>query len=420
MSNSKQEIASDGLKVADMINSGHEQAAAIHRGAGIYECRGIGNSYLVTTKGGNLLVNAGTLKDAHRGKALFEQVSDQPIRKIVLTQSHANQFGGLEVYKTAKNEVIAHTIYCRDRVYAQALDAHYRRGSRRIFGGITGATEDLLPTREVAPDLLIDDFHSFELDGRRVELFWTPGGETRSALIVWLPADRIAIVGNLFGPLFGNHPNLNTLRGDKPRSALEFIDSVKQVRALQPVQILTGHEDIRGEDVIQQELTRIIDAVQWVHDRTIEGMNAGVDLPTLMREIKTPEALTLTEEYGKLAWNVRAIWHEYSGWYDPSRGITELYGVRPSSIAPALVELAGSEQRLIDRATEFTRQRNPLDALQLLDIVLAANPASHAGKAARREVLELLQEQTGGKNLWERMSINAELRQLDTVIQGST
>jgi alkyl sulfatase BDS1-like metallo-beta-lactamase superfamily hydrolase len=185
---------------------------------------------------------------------------------------------------------------------------------------------------------------------------------------------------------------------------------VKKVRALKPVQILTGHEDIRGEDVIQQELTRIIDAVQWVHDRTIEGMNAGVDLPTLMREIKTPEALTLTEEYGKLAWNVRAIWHEYSGWYDPSRGITELYGVRPSSIALALVELAGSEQRLVDTATDFTRQGNQLDALQLLDIGLAANPASPSGKAARREALERLQEQTGGTNLWERMSINAELR----------
>jgi alkyl sulfatase BDS1-like metallo-beta-lactamase superfamily hydrolase len=411
MSTAATDTASEGIKVAELVTSGHDQEAAIDRGAGIYESRGIGNSYLVTTAQGNVLINAGTLKDARRGKRLFDAVSDQPINFIVLTQSHANQFGGLEVYKTKDNRVIAQRIYPEDRAYAQALDAHYRRGSRRIFGSITGATEDLLPTHEVAPDLLIDEYHSFELGGRTFEIFWTPGGETRSALIVWLPVDRIAIVGNLFGPLFGNQPNLNTLRGDKPRSALEFIESVKKLRALTPVQILTGHEDIRGEAEIQRELTRIVDAVQWVYDRTIEGMNAGVGLPTLMRDITPPEELTLTEEYGKVAWNVRAIWHQYSGWYDPSRGITELYGVREDSIAPALIELAGGAMRLIDRAAEFTREGKPLEALHMLDIVLAENPASPAARDASRDALVLLQ-QTGSTNLWERMSINAALREL--------
>ena len=121
-------------------------------------------------------------------------VSDQPIRYIVLTQSHANQFGGLEIYKTPENQVIAHRNYPEDRRYTEALSEHYRRGSRRIFSGMTGSTEDIMPTREVAPDLLIDEFHAFESGGRRFEIHWTPGGETRSAVIVWLPWDKIAIV----------------------------------------------------------------------------------------------------------------------------------------------------------------------------------------------------------------------------------
>jgi alkyl sulfatase BDS1-like metallo-beta-lactamase superfamily hydrolase len=412
MTTSENQTSNTGLKVADMVKSGNQQEAAIDRGASIFESRGIGNSYLITTAEGSVLVNAGTLKDAKRGKTLFNQVSTQPINTIILTQSHANQFGGVEVYKTPNNQLITHRIYPQDREYAEMLDAHYRRGSRRIFGGITGSAEDMLPTQEIPPDLLIDDYHSFVLGGREFEIFWTPGGETRSALIVWLPEDRIAIVGNLFGPLFGNHPNLNTLRGDKPRSALEFVHSVTKVRALKPVQILTGHEDIRGEAHIQQELTRIIDSVQWVHDRTIEGMNAGVPLPTLMETIKTPDDLALTEEYGKLAWNVRAIWHEYSGWYDPSRGITELYGVRPNSIAPALMELVGSTEKLIESANEFIRAGKPLEALHMLDIVLSANPDSQAGKTARREALERLTQQSNSTNLWERKSIEAELREM--------
>ncbi len=105
----------------------------------------IGSSYLVTTPDGNVLVNTGTLRDAKRGKALFEAVSAKPIHKIILTQSHVNQYGGLELYKTIENEVIAHRIYTDDLRYNALLADHYRRGSRRIFRGITGSAEDLLP-----------------------------------------------------------------------------------------------------------------------------------------------------------------------------------------------------------------------------------------------------------------------------------
>jgi alkyl sulfatase BDS1-like metallo-beta-lactamase superfamily hydrolase len=270
-----------------------------------------------------------------------------------------------------------------------------------------------VPTREVAPDLLIDERYAFELGGRRFELVWTPGGETRSALIVWLPDEKIALVGNLFGPIFGNQPNLNTIRGDKPRSALQFIDSIKTLRALSPELVLTGHEDIRGAAHIQREVTRIIDAVQWIHDRTIEGMNAGVSLRSLMREIKPPPELTLTEEYGKTPWNVRAIWHEYTGWFDPDRGTTELYDVPAASVATAIAELAGGADRLAERARRFVSDAKPLEALHMLDVALGAEPDSSLARDVKRAALELLLEQSGGKNLWERMWIAAEIRALE-------
>ena len=407
-------LSHQGLKVADMVKSGEGQQSAIERAPGVYESRGIGNSYLVTTPEGDVLVNAGTLGDARRGRALFSQVSTHPIRYIVLTQSHANQYGGLELYKTPDNQVIAHRNYPSDRRYSEALSAHYRRGSRRLFAKITGPVQEIVPTREVAPDVLIDEQHAFELGGRRFEVLWTPGGETRSAVIVWLPAEYIALVGNLFGPLFGNQPNLNTLRGDKPRSALEHIDSLKKLRALQPELILTGHEAIGGAEHIQRQVTRIIDSVQWVHDRTVEGMNQGLDLRSLMREVKPPAELALTEEYGRVAWNVRAIWHEYTGWFDPSRGTTELYEVPATSIAGSLVELAGGSARLVERASDFVRANKPLEALHMLDIVLAAEPASLTAREMKRAALTALLEQTGGKNLWERMWIAAELRELSS------
>lgn len=408
------DVSDKGLRVAELVKSGAGQAAAIERAPGVFESRGVGNSYLLTTPDGDVLVNAGTLGDARRGAALFRAVSTRPIRYIVLTQSHANQYGGLEVYKTPENTVIAQQSYPEDRRYAEALSAHYRRGSRRIFGQITGPVQDIVPTREVSPDLLFAEQHAFELGGRRFELHSTAGGETRSALIVWLPEERLALVGNLFGPLFGNQPNLNTIRGDKPRSALEFVRSVKHVRALRPCVMLTGHEVIQGVEHITRELTRIIDAVEWMHNRTLEGMNAGVSLRTLMREVRPPAELCLTEEYGTTAWNVRAIWHEYSGWFDPERGTTELFGSDVASIAPALAELAGGADQLSERARAFVAAHKPLEALHMLDLALAAEPSSRLAREVKRAALELLLQQSGGKNLWERMWIAAELRALES------
>jgi alkyl sulfatase BDS1-like metallo-beta-lactamase superfamily hydrolase len=409
----KSDLPHHGLRVAELVTSGAGQEAAIERAPGVYENRGAGNSYLLTTSEGDVLVNAGTLGAARRGRELFRKISTRPIRYIVLTQSHANQYGGLELYKTPDNVVLAHRNYPEDRRYGEALAAHYRRGSRRFFGQITGRIQDIVPTREVAPDLLTDERYAFELGGRRFETRWAPGGETRAGLVVWLPDEKIAVAGNLFGPIFGNQPNLNTIRGDKPRSALRFIDSIQMLRALRPELLLTGHESIRGAERIEREISRISDAVQWVHDRTVEGMNAGLDLRALMREIKPPPELALPEEYGRTAWNVRAIWHEYTGWFDPDRGTTELYAVPPSSVAPALAELAGGVERLARRAQQFVTEEKPLEALHVLDVALAAEPECSKALEVKRQALHLLLEQSGGENFWERMWLVSELRALE-------
>ena len=76
------------------------------------------------------------------------------------------------------------------------------------------------------------------------------------------------------------------MRGDRYRDALTVIDTVERVRALEPEVLLSGHfGPITGKDRIHFELTRLRDAVQYVHDATVEGMNAGKDVRTLMREI---------------------------------------------------------------------------------------------------------------------------------------
>ena len=55
-----------------------------------------------------------------------------------------------------------------------------------------------------------------------------PGGETIDSTVVWLPDRGIAFVGNVFSALFGHFPNLVTLRADRLRFALPFVDAVQR------------------------------------------------------------------------------------------------------------------------------------------------------------------------------------------------
>ena len=85
----------------------------------------------------------------------------------------------------------------------------------------------------------------------------------------------------------------------------------------------------------------------------------------------------------------------------------------PSVIAPALAELTGGADRLAGRARAFVESGQPLEALHLLDIALAAEPNAALATAVKREALTLLDRQISGNNLWERRWIAAQLRDLD-------
>src|SRR4029079_9746014 len=128
------------------------------------------------------------------------------------------------------------------------------------------------------------------------------------------------------------------------------LKSLDRVRRLGAEILITGHGDpIRGAAKIRADLDKMYDAVSYVNEETIAGMNAGKDVYTLMREIALPDHLKIGEFHGNVRWAVRAIYHEYTGWflYDST---TSLYGVPRSSVDKDLVDLAGGAQRIAGAA----------------------------------------------------------------------
>ena len=270
------------------------------------------------------------------------------------------------------------------------------------------ATSMELPPEPVLTMSFINS-HAFELGGRRFELHSTPGGETTDALVVWLPEHRTVFIGNLMGPFFGHVPNLYTLRGDKIRSAMAFIRSIDRVIALGPETLINGHDVFRGSDAIRQTMTTVRDATKYLRDRTIEGMNAGADLWTLMQEITLPSSLALPQVHGKVPWIVRAIWEEHVGWFR-YESTTELYDAPPSTVWPDIVDLAGGTAALTERARTHADQGRALQALHLTDIVLAHAPGDTDAARVKHAALEQLLAASGRENFSEVQWLEQEIK----------
>jgi alkyl sulfatase BDS1-like metallo-beta-lactamase superfamily hydrolase len=378
----------------------------------IFLSPGVSNSYLLTTLAGPVLINAGSAQEAERAHApRYRRICSASPVFIVTTQSHRDHIGGVPVLAGPETQWIAHRGSTAWRADVRKLLGFFTNRRNVLWSAILDTVVDqgsrAGPDRE--PEIFVDDFHAFELGGRRFELLAVPGGETTESLAVWLPAEKTVFTGNFFGPLFGHLPNLYTLRGDKIRSAMQFVRSLERMRALRPELLVTGHCDpIRGADRIQAELMRIRDAVQFIHDRTIEGMNRGVDLLKLMREVTLPDTLALPQTHGKVSWCVRAIWEEHAGWFR-MEATTELYPVPLASVAPDLVTAAGADV-LVGRARTHIEQGRAVEALHLIDIVLHACPDDAAALEARQAALELLHAQAGGVNLSEVTWLRSEIK----------
>lgn len=411
---SEQQKATDSPTLASLVRAGDDQKEAVKITSFIFMAKDISNAYLINTADGDVMVNTGFMDNTERNKALFAPLRSGALRYILLTQAHADHYGGVPGFREPATKIIGGKKFSDTWQYFHDLAPYLQKRSAKLWASTMQRGSNPVPPPKVVPDIGVDDSFTFELGGRRFELIATPGGESLDSICVWLPNDNIVFTGNLFGPVFLAMPNLTTTRGDRPRLVVNYLESLARVRKLDAELLITGHGDpIVGKEKIRASLDRMHDAVTYVKDAVIAGMNAGKTVHELMREIALPEHIKIGEFHGKVSWAVRAIWEEHSGWfhYDST---TSLYGVPRSSINADLVELAGGASKLARRAAARLADGKALEAIHLLDIVLGVEANNKDALAVKKDALNALLSQCGGSNLSEVMWLKSEIAATET------
>jgi len=354
------------------------------------------NAYLVTTRDGNVIIDTSNPRDAPLAKKLLAAESHGPVKYIVLTHGHADHIGGIDLWKEAGTRIIAQRNYVELLNYVSRLEGFFGPRNAAAFNRPAPEVGPWVGNygAKIDPTVFFDETYKFTLGGLEFDLFSTPG-ETPDHLTVWIPAYKVAFIGDNYSgigiPEPNSFPNLYAIRGTKPRWALDWIKSLDTVLALKPEIVLNGHGDpIMGNQEITRRLKRYRDAIQYVHDETVKGMNSGKDVFTLMQEIKLPASYDLSQVFGKVSWSVRGIYDGYAGWYDTNPAT--MYELPPSSVYPDLVKLAGGPDAVVRLALEKVDAGKPVEALHLTDVVLASDQKNSAALNARIKALEYLQK----------------------------
>ena len=382
----------------------------------IYRSGGNTAAYMLLTDSGRVIVNTGMGYEAPHHKRVFDAIRPGPTHHIITTQAHVDHLGGVDLFREPGTTYIA-----------QANNPACQADDKRIAGlrmRTAGIWFDMLGTdaRRIAmenpgvsmnqsaptPDVLVHDRLDLTVDGLRLELY-SAVGETTDCLVVWLPDHEIALVSNLFGPLFPHFPNLNTIRGDKYRFVEPQQATNRLVRSLRPRMLVTGrYEPIVGADLIEASLQRLHDAVDHVHASTLEGMNAGVDIWTLMRDVQLPPELRVGQGYGKVAWGVRTLWEAYVGWFK-LQSTTELY---PDSSGAALAELVDAlgAHAALDRAIAALDRGDAVLAIRIGEAVAGAQVDDERLAPMMSAAHQHLLDNGGSESFWEHGWLQTEVR----------
>lgn len=374
----------------------------------IIQITGVGNVHIIHSDEGDIMFDSGlALQSPKQIEALKKLLPKLNLTHIILSHSHADHAGGAKFWDTERAEIITHSEFLEEQRYLKELEPYFWGRNRKLFPFMPEKPPSLgliayggvQPDRVVMPDMPL----KLTLGGRTLELLAMKGGaEGSDNLVLWLPEERILFSGDFFGPIFPQFPNIFTMRGEKIRRPIEYIDALEQIIALEPKMIVPSHLDpITDATQIMAGLIRMRDATRYVHDEVIKGMNEGKTLHMLMQEIKLPADLELTQIHGKISWAVKSIWEYYATWFHYDR-TTELYSVDVSEVYEDVLSVAGAE-KLITLAEQHLAEERPLHALHLTDMVLEVESSHRSALKVKEAALEALlhEAETGLQNSYE-------------------
>ncbi|NCC26236.1 MAG: MBL fold metallo-hydrolase [Deltaproteobacteria bacterium] len=392
-------------------------AQVIEATDGVYVARGYNrdNPVLIDGPDGLVVIDPGESINASLvvKQAFNDHLDDifnrKPVKAVIYTHHHDCHIHGASVFAGPGTAIIAHEnlmdilyydwfgqLYPSRRTGGTMMSGALFASEPRWFsGGGLFCTQIHGPSGFLPPNVIVKDNLEMNIAGLDF-IFYSAPGETRDVLVVWLPEKKTLIqIANLYEAM----PAFTTLRGAYARDPLSYIQSIDLYRSLNPEYLVLchgPHPAISGKATINQLLTNYRDAIQFIHDQTVQGMNKGLTAGEIKDIVKLPPHLAndlfLQETYGQVDRNIREIFWWYRGYF--SGKCRDLYIHSPQEEAEMAAELAGGVEALAAKAQSAMEAGKLEWALLFADNALLLDPQNTVARATKNATLISLAETT--------------------------
>ena len=327
------------------------------------------NAAFFETDEGIVLVDTGM---GPAGPAVMEairSVSEAPIHTVIYTHGHVDHaYGAWAILEAGESpQIIAHE-RLKDRFHRYIrLRGSLARYMSQPLEQLPASEADLVwPTRYFSDRLELEiGGETFVLQHHR--------GETDDQLYVWVPGRRALASADYYQGFLPNAGNGKRVQ----RHVEDWTIALREMVALEPEFLLPAHgAEMDNAADIAENFTVLADAMEYIVNHTIAGLNEGKRKDLIHQSVQLPEHLathpSLNVQYVSPGDISKMLLKQYTGWWDDV----------PSNWTPApledqgkmIIELAGGN---LPDITDYARRLMAEDvklASHLTDWLFYARP----------------------------------------------
>jgi glyoxylase-like metal-dependent hydrolase (beta-lactamase superfamily II) len=337
--------------------------------------------FVVSTDGKELIsIDAGTRPDFAKAacEALQAQVPGlPPLTTVFVTHAHWDHIGGHRYFRGLSP---GPKFYGRDN-YQEEFEKEFN--GPEIFGkqffGERFSFEDV---RSYKPDVAIVTQTNLSIGGSNFELIPVHGGETRDAMLIYLPDERVMFMGDVIMPYLGAP---FTDEGDLPG----LFDAIDAVVSRNPQHLLHGHEPITRVFSTPLILSHVKTDLAWLREQVLTAVRRGDERAAIHQLNLIPPDLLARQPDAYQPYLILRE-HVVDRLYDQNVGYWEanLQGLsHPGRVerAELLADYLGlSETQIVKAADHLSADGKYEMAAELLETAEPKFPKSPSIKHARR------------------------------------
>lgn len=383
----------------------------------IYQVRGFDLANISFIKGdtGWIVFDPLTAKETARAALEFinDKLGKRPVLGVVYSHSHVDHFGGVRGVVDEADVVSGNVKVIAPEGFMQAAieenvfsgNAMSRRTQysyaillpRDPFGHVDQSIGKNVANGNVgliAPNVLIaKDFEDVTIDGVKMVFQNTPDTEAPVEMNTWFPQFKAFWAAeNITGTIH----NIYTPRGAPVRNALNWSKEINIAlyRFGQDAEVMfASHSWPRwGNARIQEVMRTQRDTYANLNNQSLHYANLGVTINEIQNVYKLPPSLwkqwPAHSYHGSEEHNSRGVINRFLGYWDGNP--VNIAPLSPKDSAPLYVEMMGGSDKIIAKGKELNGQGKYLEASEILNKLVFAQPGNQAAKDLLADSFEQL------------------------------